>query len=332
LKGQYVQPHASVPTEAVIESLLRHKEYKGVKDGTVRTYKKHLNRFAKQFPTLPLETNIVMEYLGRFKGETGRHKRNQHDLLNILYKHASRSFGILENPLDNLERPIIYHKAIRTLSIEEAYIVDSVVNTITERAVWEMTFGHGWRQIEVRRITGGDVHSIRDGIIWCRGKERNEHTPLLPETQELLQQLAGTLSDEEPIIRSRRIRAGTTQPLGADGISQLIQGLFHRSGLDYKGHDLRRTFCTLVSEASGNENLAMRLARDKVDPLKDRYINVDPVKLRENLIKYSPLRLISPKRTAQAGEKPTQAGEFMVETGESRTPRPRKAAQNILQA
>ncbi|GAI09136.1 unnamed protein product, partial [marine sediment metagenome] len=75
---------------------------------------------------------------------------------------------------------------------KEACTVDSVIYIIAERVVWELTFGHGWRQIEVRRITAGDVRSIRDGIIWCRGKERDEDTPLLPETQELLQQLADT--------------------------------------------------------------------------------------------------------------------------------------------
>ncbi|MFH0769661.1 MAG: hypothetical protein V1932_08915 [Chloroflexota bacterium] len=43
-------------------------------------------------------------------------------------------------------------------------------------------------------------------------------------------------------IQSSRIRGGTTQPLGADGISQLIQRLFDRAALKYLGHDLRRTF------------------------------------------------------------------------------------------
>ena len=139
--------------------------------------------------------------------------------------------------------------------------------------MWELTFGHGWRQIEVRRITAGDVHSISDGIIRCRGKEREEPTPLLSETQELLQQLAGKLSDDELVIRSTRIRAGLTQPLGADDMSQLIQRLFDRSGIRYLGHDLRRTFCTLVRDASDDEFLATRLARDKIPGVNDRYIN-----------------------------------------------------------
>ncbi len=309
LTGQYTNANASVPTKDVVESLLRHKKYKGVKEGTLETYRKRLYRFVRQFPTLPLEIDIIMGYLDQFDGETGRYKRNQHDLLNLLYKHALQFFGISDNPFDNLERPTITHKPIKTLSVEEAYKVDTVVYIITERVVWQLTFGHGWRQIEVRRITAGDVRSISDGLIYCRGKERNEITPLRPETQELLQQLAGTLSDDEPIIRSTRIRAGVTQPLGADGISQLIQRLFARSGIKYLGHDLRRTFCTLVREASGDEFLAMRLARDKIPGVNDRYINADPAKLRESLLKYSPIRLIRHKQT----------GESLVETGESLT-------------
>ena len=186
-----------------------------------------------------------------------------------------------------------------------------------------MTFGHGWRQIEVRRITAGDVRSIRDGIIWCRGKEREEYTPLLSETEELLKQLVGTLSDDEPIIRSTRMQAGMTQPLGEDGMSQLIQRLFARSSIKYLGHDLRRTFCTLVREASGDEFLAMRLARDIIPGVNNRYINAPTAKLRESLIRYSPLWLIKEE---------VKAAESLVETGEGRTPRPEEAAQNILQA
>jgi len=290
----------------VIDSLLRHKRYKRVKEGTIKTYKKTLCRFARIFTNLPLDTDTILEYLGQFTGNTGRYKRNQHDRLNLLYKHAARFFGISDNPFDNLEPPIVTHKPIQTLSLKEAYMVDLVVDTITERAVWELTFGHGWRQIEVRRNTAGDVRSISDGIIWCRGKEREEYTPLLPETEELLKQLMGTLSDDEPIIRSTRIRDGMTQPLGEDGMSQLIQRLFARSGIKYLGHDLRRTFCTLVREASGDEFLAMRLARDIIPGVNDRYINADPAKLRESLLKYSPVRLIRHE----------QAGESLVETGE----------------
>ncbi len=313
---------SSIPTKDVIESLMRHKRYKRVKKETIHTYQKHYDRFARRFPSLPLETGDILEYLDQCEGDTGRYKRNQHDLLRVLYKHAYRFFEIPRNPMESLERPRITQKPIRTLSVKEACKVDAVVNTITEKAVWELTVGHGWRQIEVRRITAGDVRLISDGVIWCKGKERNEYTPLLPETQQLLEQLAVGLAGDEPVIRSTRIRAGKTQPLGADGIRQLIQRLFDGAGIKYKGHDLRRTFCTMVRDASGDEFLAMRLARDIIPGVNSRYINADPIKLGESLLKYSPVRTIRLEQT----------GESLVETGESRTPRPRKATQNILQA
>lgn len=321
---QSIKIDAPVKTQDVIDSLLLHKKHEGARDSTHKTYFKRLSRFAKAFPVLPLETEVIIDYLDQFNNGTKRYKRNLQDLLNMLYKHALLFFDVPQNPLENLKRPKVTKKPIKTLSLQEACKVNSVIYTTAERVAWELTFGHGWRQVEVRRITAGDVRSMRDGIIWCRGKERDEDTPLLPGTQELLQQLAATLPDEEPVIRSTRIRSGMTQPLGEDGMRQLIQRFLMRPNLNYKytGHDLRRSFCTLVREASGDEFLAMRLARDKIPGVSDRYINATPAKLRESLLKYSPIRLIKQMRT----------GESLVETGESRTPRPREAAQNILQA
>jgi len=322
LTEQSTQINSSVLTQDVVDSFIRHKEYKGLKEGSIKTYRKRLGILVKQHRLLPLDTKTIMNYLEQFKGGTRRYKLNHHDLLNMLYEHAMQFFEIPRNPLGSLERPTITHQPIRTLSLEEVCQVDAVICPITERVIWELTVGHGWRQIEVRRITAGDVRAIRDGVIWCRGKEREEFTPVLPETQLLLEQLADGLDDGECVIRSIRMRAGKTQPLGESGMRQWIQRMINRSGKKYQGHDLRRTFCTLVEEASGSESLAMRLARDKITGVNDRYINATPAKLRESLLKYSPIRLIRHK----------QAGENLVEAGESRTPRPREATQDMLQA
>ena len=71
----------------------------------------------------------------------------------MVYKHALLYFDVLQNPPENLKRPKVIKKPIKTLSLEETCKVDSVVYIITGKAVWELTYGHGWRQIEVRRIT-----------------------------------------------------------------------------------------------------------------------------------------------------------------------------------
>lgn len=68
-------------------------------------------------------------------------------------------------------------------------------------------------------------------------------------------------------------RHGRRAPLGEDGISQLIERVLARAGMQgFTGHDLRRTFATLVTMASCDEFLAMRLIRDSVPGQGDRYV------------------------------------------------------------
>lgn len=63
------------------------------------------------------------------------------------------------------------------------------------------------------------------------------------------------------------------------------------------GHDLRRSFATIVTAASNDELLAMRLLRDKVPGQSDRYIYFPLSRLAEALSRYSPLRIIEDKET-----------------------------------
>ena len=314
----------AVRTQLVVDSLLKLKRHKRLKQSSLCTYEKRWRHFVRVFELMPEELDPILDYLAQFDGETGRYKRDRQDLLSMLYQHAVTRFGMASNPLKGVDRPQVTKKPIKTLSLEQVVLVDSTLETLTERAAWELLAGHGWRQVEVRRITAEDVCNIHDGLIWCWGKERHELTPILPETQALLQLVTDTLPNKEPIFRGRRIRHGQTEPLGEDGMSQLINRLFSRAGISYQVHDLRRTFATLVQGASGNEFLAMRLIRDKIPGQSERYINYSLGQLREDLERYSPLRLIrkAPARREQ---------DFLVETGESRTPRPEEATQSMLQ-
>jgi hypothetical protein len=75
----------------------------------------------------------------------------------------------------------------------------------------------------------------------------------------------------------------------------MVGRLLSRAKIDIKGHDLRRTFATLVKEASGDEFLAMRLIRDKIPGQSNRHINCPMSQLVEALEHCSPLRLIRQK-------------------------------------
>ncbi|MFC2035900.1 hypothetical protein ACFLUJ_07270 [Chloroflexota bacterium] len=122
------------------------------------------------------------------------------------------------------------------------------------------------------------------------------------------------LTDSDFVISGR-----SKKEFKESGMGKLVGRLFVRAGIEgFTGHDLRRTFSTLVREHSGDEVLAMRLIRDQVPLLNSRYISVSDTALKEGLLEYSPLRLAkknSPTRKAE--ESPTKAGDLVVEAGET---------------
>jgi integrase len=327
-KRELPQPrHSGIQTDKVIASLIEHKKYKGVKEGTVDTYLKRLSRFEREFPFLPDDLATIMNYLSNFAGETGRNRRNHQDCLAMLFEHAVRFFDLPRNPLSGLNRPRVIHKPIKTLTLDEIGVLDSAPKSLTERVALDLLIGHGWRQIEVRRIVAADVFSIRGGIMFCRGKEREEMAPLLPETVGRLQELAEGLSPADHVIRSQLIYHGRRRALGEDGISQLIERLYAKAGITgFTGHDLRRSFATLVREASNDEFLAMRLLRDKVPGQSDRYINFPLSRLKEALVRYSPLRLVRDKETG-SGTNPEPVDSSGGDGGELNSPSKRSCPE-----
>lgn len=151
----------------------------------------------------------------------------------------------------------------------------------------------------MRRILAVDVAEISDGVIICHGKEREKAAPILPKTVERLRQLAEGLKPGDHLFVSQVARNGEKRPLGEDGMSQLVGRLFRRAGINgFTGHDLRRTFATLVTVASKDELLAMRLIRDSVPGLSNRYIKYPMGQLADALIKYSPVMLAGESGTS----------------------------------
>ena len=153
-----------------------------------------------------------------------------------------------------------------------------------ELAVLHLLVGHGWRQNEVLEIKARDVRSISGGMILCHGKHREEPSPILPETADLLRGLAEGLDDDAQVIQGKR---GRDERFGSTGMSNLVNGVFARAGLTgFTGHNLRDTFATLVTEQSDSVT-AMKLMRDRVPGVAPLYIKWDLPALLERL---SPLR------------------------------------------
>jgi hypothetical protein len=140
---------STIPTADVITSLIRIKKNKRVKASTLATYEKRLKLFQQQFTFLPDNSEAITGYLSRFDGESGRHRRNQQDLLNMLYEHAIHRFGFTKNPVAELERPLITRKPVKTLSLSQVQALNQAPENLQERTALDLLLGHGWRQIEL---------------------------------------------------------------------------------------------------------------------------------------------------------------------------------------
>ena len=131
-----------------------------------------------------------------------------------------------------------------------------------------------------------------------------------------------------------------TERFGSDGMRRMEKRLLARAGLTgFTGHNLRDTFATLVERKAGDLTVSMALIRDKVPGVASRYVTRDLPTLLEN---YSPIRQIedglSPGLTDRGepgsdneergapGSDELESASFdgLVETGESRTPRPER--------
>ncbi|MDP2731036.1 MAG: hypothetical protein Q8O55_11235, partial [Dehalococcoidales bacterium] len=96
----------------VVESLLKRKALKKLKESSMETYDKRFNVIINRFRYLPTSADPISEFLNEFTGETGRHKQTFYDLLNSIFCHAVDYFGMPFNPLKYLERPGISHKCV----------------------------------------------------------------------------------------------------------------------------------------------------------------------------------------------------------------------------
>jgi integrase len=108
--------------------------------------------------------------------------------------------------------------------------------------------------------------------------------------------------------------SGEKQPLGEDRMYWLIDRLFKRAGITgFTGHDLRRTFATMVMMASKDELLAMRLFWDMIPGVDDRYIKYPMDQLVAAFKMYS-----TPSWTRRAKKTVSEPVTGLVETREDK--------------
>ena len=328
--GDEVRDEPCVSTSEAIDLFSEIKRNSRLKDSTEKTNLKRLKPFAAKFEFLPLDSDTIRtQFLIYYTKLSPRYHRNVYDVLVDFYKTIMPKYRLPCNPMDEIGRP-----QVNQSSGSEPHPLNSkwlpglmrAAETVTELAALHTEYGAGWRPCEFMRIKTIDVREAlyrEDPLILVHGKERDELTPLLPETLGVFSRLTpSNLGDHELIIRSRRVRAGVHQPMGMKAHTTLIYGLYQRAGVppSFIPYDLRDTFGSLVLKHSKDWFLTERLMRHILPGEGKKYFRYPLDQMCKELDRFSPLR--QGQQAPYVQTTATQGGTVSSGEGGTRTPTP----------
>ena len=328
--GDEVRDEPCISTSEAIDHFFEKKEDSRLKLSTKQTNLKRLKPFTATFEFLPLNGSAIRkQFLSRYNGLSPRYQRNVYDVLVDFYHTIMPKYRLPCNPMDEIGRPQVNGSSVSVPHpLNSKWLPDLIcaAETDTELAALHTELGAGWRPCEFMRIKTIDVREAlyrEDLIILVHGKEREELTPLLPETLEVLSRLTpSNLGDHELIIRSRRVRAGVHQPMGMKAHTTLIHGLYQKAGVppSFVPYDLRDTFGSLVLKHSKDWFLTERLMRHILPGEGKKYFRYPLEQVCEELVRFSPLR--QGKQAPYVQTTATQGGVVSSGEGGTRTPTP----------
>ena len=277
----------AIDTQNVVQAFLDSRDGT-IADESLTSYRHTLSVFAKHCPMLPTMPEELQRYFTRFKER--RSAASAYSPIKQLYEFASEKFG-LRNPMKTVKRARYKEKEPYSLTLDETRAVVNACRNDRELGLIHLYLGHGLRLEEGCRANIGD---ILDGQMVVRGKERQEFLPLLPETKGILLRLANGRSSEEPIFTGRKGR------LSHKMTYNVVKAILVRAGVTegkeeqrIATHTLRKTFATLVTHAGCNDRVVKKLLRHKTTDVTSLYIAMPMDFLRDNLERYSPIRLLN---------------------------------------
>ncbi len=249
-------------TQEVIEAYLTNKADGGAAEGYLVVQRRKLNVFARQYPRLPAEPEMIRVFLRQFKTDYVCTRQDYWKALKMLYDYAAGIYGV-PNPilLGKIDKPHFRKKPGQRLSRDQARQYLSALRTDLEWAITACCFGLRLRRIELERLSWDDIKS---DYIFVWGKERAEELPLLPIFREMLFKL-----------RKKKDRHdGRVFSIKADTIAYHVQRVFQRAGIEgiKKGpHILRNTAGRLWLTYGGDDRANRQLLRHSDQTMTDHY-------------------------------------------------------------
>lgn len=299
--------HPSIPTAEIVAEYLESKK-PNLSPDTFVTYKDILSSFARAFPNLPTQPELIEGYMaqrrrpakdGALALKAGT-RRLLYSKLSDFYDFAYKRHGV-SNVMELIDRPARGRsRESDFLSLEQ---LRAALEAISRRPRSErlrgyvyLCAGQGLRSEEPLRL---NIDDIQEGRLRITGKERTEWTPLLPEVKEALLKICQGRPGHQPIF----ITETTKVRLGRKMMYNEVRGLLAEAGITgiaAGAKIMRHTFNTLVQLAGCDKTSAKALMRHRTKDVNDVYTHLTVEQrlglLRPKLEEYSPLRQINGRK------------------------------------
>lgn len=263
----------TIDTNNLINQYLVYKADGGAADGYLKVRERKLRFFARQYPQLPDDPDVLRTYLRQFKTAEVPTRQDQWKALFDLHKFAAKKYKI-NNPLLEVAKPHYKKKPGDRLSRDEAKRALSAIRNDFEWALFTVYFGLRFRGQEAERLLSGD---IKEDYITVRGKVRTDELPLVPVFRDKLLALQNGQHTNDPHF-----------PIKADTMAYHIEKVLRRA--DIKGNRLgpqilRNTAGALWSTFGGDWTSNRQLLRHSAKTMTDHYspLTIDELRTKDEL-------------------------------------------------
>lgn len=284
----------SIPTVELVEKFLESRRADLAED-SFETHRSILTSFARTFPALPTDLEVIENYLAKRRGHgkgtlSPGYRRLLYSSLTRLYDFAHKRYhfpdvmGQIDRPAKGKARESDY------LTLDLLKVLLSAIKDERLRGYVYLCVGQGLRPEEPLRL---DIEDIFPNRLRVKGKERIEWVPLLPEVLEALARISAGRPVGDPLF----VGYTTNSRLGRKQVYNIVHDLFREAGvagIKAAPKTLRHTFCTLAQSAGCDRASVEALMRHHTSNVTDLYSHLSTEErlrlLRVKLEEYSPLR------------------------------------------
>ena len=261
---------------------------------TLITYEYGVRPFVEKWPMLPLEPEVLEQYLASWNCRADATISQVCRSLGTFYGWLviRGHIDIRDNPFLRIDRPTVRKKLPRFLTMDELRRVVAVTKAPYERALLLTLIDTGAR---IGELTGRTKDHIRGELLLVDGKEGERMVPLSPEVRGYLQSLPTRhlFPSRKPDAHARMTLEAVDVPLTTSGANQAVRAVLRRAGvtgLKSGPHVIRHSFGVHFLAQGGDLVTLARILGHSSISMSERYAALSMDQISAKHRQYSTLR------------------------------------------